>query len=75
MTNYKHGTYGEFAESVGAVAAQSGTVAVYVGTAPVNLIRGYGKYVNTPVKLSSFEAAKRTMGYSENWDAFGLCDI
>ena len=74
MSNYKHGTYGEFAESIGAVAAQSGTVAVYVGIAPVNLIRGYGKYVNTPVKLSNFEAVKRNMGYSENWDAFGLCE-
>ena len=30
MADYKHGTYGEFAESIGAVATQSGTVAVYV---------------------------------------------
>lgn len=74
MAEYKHGTYGEFAESVGRVAQQSGTVAVYVGTAPVNLIRGYAKSVNTPVKLSNLADARRYFGYSENWDAFPLCE-
>lgn len=74
MAEYKHGTYGEFAESIGEVATQSGTVAVYVGIAPINLIRGYGKYVNTPVKLTDFETVKRTMGYSKNWAAFDLCE-
>lgn len=74
MADYKHGTYGEFAESIGVAASQSGTVAVYVGTAPVNLIRGYSKYVNTPVKLTDFSAVKRYMGYSDNWDAFDLCE-
>jgi phage tail sheath protein FI len=74
MTGYKHGTYGEFAESVGAVSTQSGTVAVYVGIAPVNLIRGYGDAVNTPVMLSDFESVKRYMGYSKNWAAFDLCE-
>lgn len=74
MTGYKHGTYGEFAESVGAVSTQSGTVAVYVGIAPVNLIRSYGEAVNTPVMLSDFESVKRYMGYSKNWAAFDLCE-
>lgn len=74
MADYKHGTYGEFAESVGEVAEQSGTVAVYVGVAPINLIRGYGKYVNTPVKLTDLAAVKRNMGYSKNWAVFDLCE-
>jgi phage tail sheath protein FI len=74
MADYKHGTYGEFAESVGEVATQSGTIAVYVGAAPVNLIRGYGEYVNAPVMLADFEAVKRYMGYSKNWAAFDLCE-
>lgn len=73
-TVYKHGTYGEFADSIGKVGTQSGTVAVYVDTAPVNLIRGFADYVNNPVKLSDFGAAKRYMGYSDNWNAFGLCE-
>ena len=74
MADYKHGTYGEFAESVGRVAQQSGTVAVYVGTAPVNLIRGYANSVNTPVKLSNFADVRRHFGYTENWNAFSLCE-
>ena len=72
--DYKHGTYGEFAESIGAVATQSGTVAVYVGAAPVNLARGFAQYVNTPVKLTDFASAKRYMGYSNSWSQFRLCE-
>ena len=41
MADYKHGTYGEFAASIGDAATQAGTIAVYVGLAPVNLVRGY----------------------------------
>lgn len=74
MAEYKHGTYGEFAASVGDVAQQSGTVAVYVGTAPVNLIRGYAGSVNTPVKLSNIADVRRYFGYSNNWGAFTLCE-
>lgn len=71
---YKHGTYGEFAATIGTVSAQGGTVAVCVGAAPVNLIRGYAERVNSPVKLTSFNEAKRNMGYSANWSAFDLCE-
>lgn len=73
---YKHGTYGEFAESIGSVATQSGTLAVYVGTAPVNLIQGYADadVVNAPVLLSDFAAVQRLMGYSSNWTNFTLCE-
>lgn len=74
MAVYKHGTYGAFAESIGDAAVQSGTVAVYVGVAPVNLIRGYAKYVNAPVKLSSLEEVNRYCGYSKDWNSFDLCE-
>lgn len=74
MADYKHGTYGEFAESIGAVATSSGTVAVYIGIAPVNLVRGFEAYVNAPVKLTDFVSATRYMGYSSNWTQFDLCE-
>ena len=74
MADYKHGTYGEFADSIGTVATQSGTVAVYVGIAPVNLARGYAQYVNNPVKLTDFVSATRYMGYTNNWTHFNLCE-
>ena len=55
---YKHGTYGEFAETQAGVATQSGTCAVYVGTAPVNLVRGYAAadLVNSPIYLKDWAA-------------------
>lgn len=73
---YKHGTFGEFAESIGGDATQSGTLAVYVGTAPVNLVRGYAtaNVVNSPVLLTDFASVKRTMGQSPKWDSFTLCE-
>lgn len=73
---YKHGTFGEFAESIGGDATQSGTLAVYVGTAPVNLVRGYkaANVVNNPVPLTDIAAVKRTMGLSSNWGSFTLCE-
>lgn len=74
MADYKHGTHGNFAESIGDSATQSGTVVVYVGVAPVNLVRGYAAYVNAPVKLANYGAVKRYFGYSDNWSAFGLCE-
>ena len=71
---YKHGTYGEFADSVSRPSTQASTVAVYIGTAPVNLIRGYKDYVNAPVYLADFNAVKRYMGYSDDWQSFTLCE-
>ena len=73
---YKHGTYGEFAESIAKTATQSGTLAVYVGTAPVNLIRGYASadVVNSPVLIQNLAAAQRLMGYSSDWAKFSLCE-
>ena len=75
-STYKHGTYGEFAESIGGVSTKSGTLAVYVGTAPVNLIQGYADadVVNAPVLLNDFNTVKRLVGYSPNWAGFTLCE-
>lgn len=75
MADYKHGTYGEFAASIGDTAMQAGTVSVYIGLAPVNLVRGFEQYVNSPVKLSNFNAVKRYFGYSANWSVFDLCEV
>ena len=75
-TVYRHGTYGEFSPSSGGAATQTGTVAVYVGSAPVNLIRGWSNagVVNTPVLLTSLAAARRLIGYSSKWDSFTLSE-
>lgn len=71
---YKHGTYGEFAKSIAGAATQASTIPVYIGTAPVNLIRGYadGKAINTPVLLRTFDGATQSIGYSADWVSFTL---
>ena len=76
MADYKHGTYGLFDKSISTSARQAGTVAVYVGTAPVNLVRDYAAAgrVNAPVKLTSYEDAQRKIGMSDDWDKFSLCE-
>ena len=71
---YLHGTYGNFADSISDIAEQGSTVAVYVGVAPVNLIQGSMAYTNYPLKLTSFEDAKKFTGYSPDWSSFGLCE-
>lgn len=76
MAIYKHGTYGEFAASIGKTVSNTGTIAVYVGIAPVNLVRGYAEadVVNTPKMLTSWAAVQRLMGYSSAWKNFSLCE-
>lgn len=73
---YLYGAYGHLGDSVAQNATQAGTTPVYVGCAPVNLIRGYGdlEVVNYPVKLSNLPNAQQTVGYSSNWDSFSLCE-
>ena len=73
---YKHGTYGEITASKVRNAVSAETVAVYVGTAPVNLIRGYATagVINKPIRVSNFGEAQRRLGYAADWDTFSLCE-
>lgn len=73
---YLYGAYGHLGDSIAQSAVQAGTVAVYVGTAPINLVRGYAdkNIVNYPVKLSNYVNAHNVIGGSDDWDAFTLCE-
>lgn len=73
---YLHGVYGSLQPSEVSAAAASGTVAAYIGTAPIHLIQGYKDLglVNTPIELTSLSQAKSKIGYSDNWDKFTLCE-
>lgn len=73
---YLYGAYGHLGDSVAQNATQAGTTPVYIGCAPVNLVRGYKEMdvVNYPVKLSNLPNAQQTIGYSGNWDDFSLCE-
>lgn len=74
--DYLYGAYGHLADTVAQNAVQTGTVPVYIGTAPVNLVRGFAEagVVNEPVKLNNFTDAQRKMGYAADWGTFTLCE-
>lgn len=76
MSEYQYGAYGQLAASVLRNAHPSPAVAVYVGLAPVNLIRGYdvNETVDTPVKILNMGDAQRKLGYSSDWAKFSLCE-
>ena len=73
---YKHGAYGEITASKVKSATTTDTAVVYVGTAPVNLIRGYATagILNTPIKISNMIDAQNKVGYSDDWGSFSLCE-
>ena len=73
---YLYGAYGHVGDSVAQSATQAGTTPVYVGTAPVNLIRDYAKkqIVNYPVKISNYINAQKSVGIADDWSAFTLCE-
>lgn len=73
---YKYGVYGQIGQSVGQSAIQSGTVSVYVGLAPVHLIRGYADagVVNHPVKLTNLVDAQNKVGISDDWGTYSLAE-
>lgn len=73
---YLYGAYGHLGETVAQSATQAGTTPVYIGVAPINLVRNYKdvKGVNMPVKLNNFVDAQRKLGYSANWESFSLCE-
>jgi phage tail sheath protein FI len=73
---YKHGALGEITESKVQAATQADVVAAYIGTAPVNLIRGYADadLINMPIKISNMSEAQSKLGYAGDWDKFTLCE-
>ena len=73
---YLHGAYGEITDSKVTNATQADVVAAYIGIAPINLIRRYAErnLVNMPIKVANMSDAQSTLGYSENWKDFTLCE-
>lgn len=73
---YLYGTYGHIGETVAQSAVQAGTTPVYVGTAPVNLVRGFADagIINEPIKLTNMVDAQRKVGYAADWGTFTLCE-
>lgn len=74
---YLYGAYGHIGETVAQSAVQAGTTPVYIGTAPVNLVRDFGKagIINEPVKLNNMIEAQKKIGYSADWGTYTLCEV
>ena len=75
-SEYLYGTYGHIDRTIANEASQATNAAVYIGVAPINLIRGFAdkNLVNEPIKLSNI-TAKNVVGYSSNWDKFTLSEV
>lgn len=74
---YLHGAYGNVGTTLAQNAIQAGTIPVYIGTAPIHLVRGYAEknLVNRPVKLTDWKQAVETLGYSDDWEKYTLCEV
>lgn len=74
---YLYGAYGHLGETIAQSAVQAGTVPVYIGTAPINLVRNFAdvKGINAPLKLNNFVDAQRKLGLSGDWTKFTLCEV
>lgn len=73
---YKHGNYAQFNMQTAqkGSASTSRYVPVYVGALPVHTVAGGGAKVNEPILLEDFTHAVRTVGYTDDWDNYDLCE-
>lgn len=74
--SYKHGAYATIGASAAQSATSTGTITVYIGTAPINLVKEYKtkNVINFPKKISNLLDAQKSVGYSDDWDKFTLCE-
>lgn len=72
---YKHGVYvSEVPTSVIPPAKVSAGLPVVFGTAPINLATSLG-YVNKPLLAYTYAEAVATLGYSDDWENYTLCEF
>ena len=75
---YKYGVYGEIGADIVNGVSRASTVAVYFGTAPVNLLQDYSGKVNEPIRISNMNEARQLLGgqfsSSDKWAKYTLCE-
>ena len=75
---YKYGVYGEIGADIINGVSRASTVAVYFGTAPVNLLLDYSGKVNEPIRISNMNEARQLLGgqfsSSDKWAKYTLCE-
>lgn len=74
MEGYRHGIKSrEIATTYPTPLATENAVQVVFGTAPVNRAENPKQATNRPIMISSFDDAKKTLGYSDDWEKYTLC--
>lgn len=72
--SYQHGiSIQEVATNLATPAQSLSTIAVVVGTAPVNLIDNPSAAINKPILATTYDEAVAAVGYSDDWDNYTLC--
>ena len=72
---YKHGVSANLIPSQPAFPPSGiGTLPVYVGTAPINVLADPEAALNKVILVKSLNEAKLAVGYSDDWDTFTLCE-
>ena len=71
---YLHGVrVQENPTSIPAPVTSAAGVPIVIGTAPVNLAADPAAAVNTPILCNTFAEAQTALGYSEDYEAYTLC--
>jgi hypothetical protein len=75
-SNYKHGASWSEESTRGnpVITADSG-ISVAIGSAPVHMVRGGTKNVNKPLMFLTLQDALATVGWSDDWGRFDLCEL
>lgn len=74
LSTYRHGAYAIFEPSGHTVAAESGTLPVYFGVAPIHQLPDPAGKTGIPLLLENNARAQALAGYSDRWGEFSLCE-
>lgn len=74
MAEYLHGAYASMAPSLTRSADIVAGLPVYVGALPVHLAETAAGKTHVPLLLRNLAEAYAQVGYSEDWEAFPLCE-
>ena len=75
MAEYLHGTRVIYNENDKSIGAELSRAMVFVGTAPVQTLKGGAANVNKPVVVHGWDDAVAAFGYSDDWAKFSLCEV
>jgi len=77
MTVYRHGAYARQLPTALIPPRRVETaLPIVIGTAPVHMVKeGYTGPINQPVLAYSYQEAVTTLGYSEEWADYTLCEF